>query len=46
MLIRVYTLWDHRKEMLRILYIAYAVSVCATIAFVVISITQLLRECS
>ncbi|KAH9962028.1 hypothetical protein BGW80DRAFT_887987 [Lactifluus volemus] len=44
MLIRVYTLWDHRKEMLRILYIAYAVSVCATTAFVIISITELLPD--
>ncbi|KAI0297882.1 hypothetical protein B0F90DRAFT_1736669 [Multifurca ochricompacta] len=41
MLIRVYTLWDHRKWMLRTLYVGYGVSVCATIAFVATSIVQL-----
>jgi len=41
MLIRVYTLWDHRKWMLRTLYVGYSVSVCSTIAFVVTSIVQL-----
>ncbi|KAH9963771.1 hypothetical protein BC827DRAFT_88101 [Russula dissimulans] len=42
MLIRVYTLWDHRKWMLRTLHVGYFVSVCATIAFVASSIVQLL----
>jgi len=42
MLIRVYTLWDHRKWMLRTLHIGYFISVCATIAFVALSIVQLL----
>jgi hypothetical protein len=46
MIIRVYTLWDHRKAILRTLYVAYFLSVCASIAFVFISIKQLLRECS
>lgn len=41
MLIRVYTLWDHRKWMLRTLHVGYFISVCATTAFVVISIVQL-----
>ncbi|KAF8258822.1 hypothetical protein EI94DRAFT_1669407 [Lactarius quietus] len=41
MLIRVYTLWDHRKWMLRTLYIGYSISVCSTIAFVATSIVQL-----
>ncbi|KAH9971820.1 hypothetical protein BGW80DRAFT_1460272 [Lactifluus volemus] len=38
----VYTLWDHRKAILRTLYTAYAISVCASVAFVFISIKQLL----
>ncbi|KAH9044186.1 hypothetical protein EDB84DRAFT_821743 [Lactarius hengduanensis] len=41
MIIRVYTLWDHRKWMLRTLYIGYSLSVCSTIAFVATSIVQL-----
>lgn len=41
MIIRVYTLWDHRKWMLRTLYVGYAVSVCSTVAFVATSIVQL-----
>jgi hypothetical protein len=41
MLIRVYTLWDHRKWTLKILHVGYFVSVCATIAFVTASIVQL-----
>ncbi|KAI9510084.1 hypothetical protein F5148DRAFT_1339376 [Russula earlei] len=42
MLIRVYTLWDHRKRMLQTLHVAYFISVCSTIAFVAASIVQLL----
>ncbi|KAH9164896.1 hypothetical protein EDB89DRAFT_2077449 [Lactarius sanguifluus] len=41
MIIRVYTLWDHRKWMLRTLYIGYSLSVCSTLAFVATSIVQL-----
>ncbi|KAI0273949.1 hypothetical protein BGY98DRAFT_106246 [Russula aff. rugulosa BPL654] len=41
MLIRVYTLWDHRKWTLKILHIGYFLSVCSTIAFVTTSIVQL-----
>jgi len=42
MLIRVYTLWDHRKWMLRTLHVGYFISVCASIAFVTTSISQIL----
>ncbi|KAI9452640.1 hypothetical protein BJY52DRAFT_1190127 [Lactarius psammicola] len=41
MIIRVYTLWDHRKWMLQTLYVGYSISVCSTVAFVAISIVQL-----
>ncbi|KAF8499570.1 hypothetical protein F5888DRAFT_1633253 [Russula emetica] len=41
MLIRVYTLWDHRKWTLKILYTGYFLSVCSTIAFVTTSIVDL-----
>ncbi|KAI0248202.1 hypothetical protein BJV78DRAFT_1238794 [Lactifluus subvellereus] len=41
MIIRVYTLWDHRKVILRTLYIGHTISVCATIAFIITSITEL-----
>lgn len=42
MLIRVYTLWDHRKWMLQTLYVGYSLSVCATIAFVVATCVELM----
>ncbi|KAH9993505.1 hypothetical protein BJV74DRAFT_368159 [Russula compacta] len=42
MLIRVYTLWDHRPWMLRTLYIGYTLSVCVTTVFVVMTIVQLI----
>ncbi|KAN0107403.1 hypothetical protein V8E52_010234 [Russula decolorans] len=41
MLIRVYTLWDHRKWTLKILHIGYFLSVCSTIVFVTASIVKL-----
>ncbi|KAH9162467.1 hypothetical protein EDB89DRAFT_638690 [Lactarius sanguifluus] len=44
MIIRVYTLWDHRKWMLRTLYIGYSLSVCSTLAFVATSIVQLAHD--
>ncbi|KAI0259689.1 hypothetical protein BC834DRAFT_607292 [Gloeopeniophorella convolvens] len=46
MLIRVYTLWDHRKWMLRTLFFGYAISLCATVAFVATSIVQLIPHVS
>jgi len=42
MLIRVYTLWDHRKWVLQTLYVCYVLSVCATIAFVVATCVELI----
>jgi hypothetical protein len=43
MLIRVYTLWDHRKWMLQTLYVGYFLSVCASIVFVVMTCVELMR---
>lgn len=42
MLIRVYTLWDHRKWMLQTLYVGYFLSVFATIAFVIMTCVELM----